>query len=355
MSDRNKNIKSELPEFLRYRKKEMSGKERNSFERKLQKDPFAEEALEGIASITPEEASKDILQLQKRIKSKTVSHQRLIIYRIAASVTVLLVISSLFLIVERNKSVSQLSVADTNKAKPEIAENFPVKAPVSKDEAKLSQVQDNYQKINVSPDRKKAAETAKGAGQIMELKTEASSVTGQIPASEINAADVNIADEQAAAPMKAMPNERAIARVSLKEQEAKSDSKEIMSRDTSASESDEVIVTGYGRAQSVAKKEYGPVGYVPPVPVIGKEAFDKYLRENQHRPDSTTSGQRVVVIVSFTVRSDGKVDSIRIVRSADKLISDEAIRLIKSGPVWKPAQMDGIFIDDEVRVKVVFR
>jgi hypothetical protein len=355
MSDRNKNIKSNLSEFLRYQKNEMSGKERNSFERELQKDPFAEEAFEGFASITPEEASKDILQLQKHIKSKTVSHNRMIFYRIAASVTVLLVISSVFLIVERNKSVSQLSVADTNKAKLEIAENFPIKAPVSKDEAQLSQVEDKYQKINVSRDRKKAAETAKGAGQVMELKTETLSVSDQIPDSKINAAEVNIAGEQAASPMKAMPNERAIAMVSLKEQEAKSDSKEIMGRDTSASESDEVIVTGYGRAQSVAKKEYGPVGYVPPVPVIGKEAFDKYLLENQHRPDSTTSGQRVVVIVGFTVRSDGKVDSIRIVRSADKIFSDEAIRLIKSGPVWKPAQVDGKFIDDEVRVKVVFR
>jgi hypothetical protein len=230
MSDRNRNKKSRLSEFLRYQKDEMSAKERNSFERELQKDPFAEEAVEGFASITHEEASKDILQLQKHIKLKTVSHHRMIFYRIAASVAVLLVISSVFLIVERNKSVSQLSVADTNKANLEIAENFPIKAPVSKDEAQLSQVKDKYQKIIVSPDRKKATETAKGAGQVMELKTETLSVSDQIPDTKNNATEVNIAGEQAAAPMKAMPNERAIALITLKEQEAKSDSKEIISR-----------------------------------------------------------------------------------------------------------------------------
>jgi TonB family protein len=353
MSDRNKNIKSNLSEFLRYKKNEMSGKERNSFERELQKDPFAEEAFKGFASITPEEASKDILQLQKQIRSKTVSHNRSIIYRIAASIAVLLVISSIFLMVERNKTVSQLSVADTNKAKLEIAENFPIKAPVSKDDAQLSQVEDKHQKINISPDRKKASENAKGAGQVAELKSETLSVTDQVPLNKINASEENITEKQAASPMKAMPNERAIALAALKEQEVKSDANEFISQDTTGSELDEVIVTGYGRAQSIAKKDYGPGGYVAPVPVIGKEAFDKYLQENQHRIDST--GQRAVVVVSFIVRSDGKLDSISIVRSADKLFSDEAIRLIKTGPSWKPAQVDGKFIDDEVRVKVVFK
>ena len=50
MSDRNKNKKSLLADFFRYQKDKLSGKERNSFERELQKDNFAREAAEGYYS-----------------------------------------------------------------------------------------------------------------------------------------------------------------------------------------------------------------------------------------------------------------------------------------------------------------
>ncbi len=335
----------------------MSAKERNSFERELQKDPFAEEAMEGLASINTTDASKDLLQLQKRIKSKSSRHKRLIIYRIAASVAVLLVISSVFLIVERNNSVRRLSSADSSRRIMEIAENAPIKAPVPKDEVKVSQTEEKekYKKINLTTDIEKSAETAKGGKQEKELKTQELSVTDQIPDNELNAAGAKIADGQSASPMKSMVNERVIAPVSLKEQETKSDSKDFVSQDPSANESDEIILTGPRRSQAASKKDNKNTGYIPPQPGIGKEAFYKYLQENQQRPDSTTSGQRVVVVVSFMVRYDGKMDSIRIVRSADKLFSGEAIRLIRSGPSWKPAQVDGRNIDDEVSVKVIFK
>ncbi len=51
MRDRNKNKRLKFPDFFRYSSDKMSGKERNSFERELQKDPFAMEASEGFASL----------------------------------------------------------------------------------------------------------------------------------------------------------------------------------------------------------------------------------------------------------------------------------------------------------------
>ncbi len=50
MSDRNKNRKKELEDFLRYSQDQMSEEERNAFERSLQQDPFDAEALEGLSS-----------------------------------------------------------------------------------------------------------------------------------------------------------------------------------------------------------------------------------------------------------------------------------------------------------------
>lgn len=357
MSDQNKNKKSSLSEFLRYRKDEMSAKERNSFERELQKDPFEEEAMDGLAEINPADASKDILQLQKLIKLKSSRHKRLIRYSIAASVAVLMVISSIYIIVERKSSVGQLSVAEERKEVFEITENAPLMEPVSKDktEGSLMEDKDNYQGIGVTSESEKAAETTKGAGGEVEIKTRELQVADQIPVNDIHAAEADIEGEQVAAPAKMMATERAITNVSLKEQQVKSYSKNFANQDTSAYDSKEIIITDSKRSRAASRKENTINDYVPPQPVTGKEAFEKYLQDYQQRPDSTTSGQRVVVVVSFMVRNDGKVDSIRIVKSPYKLFSDEAIRLIKNGPFWKPAREDGKNIDDEVSVKVVFK
>lgn len=138
-----------------------------------------------------------------------------------------------------------------------------------------------------------------------------------------------------------------------KEFKAKSDSQVQVKLDPAVSALNEVVVVGYGikKAEAEAENE----DYVPPQPVNGKSEFDKYIRENIHRPDTVTTGQRIVVVVSFLVRTDGSIDSIRIFRSPGKLFSNEAIRLIRSGPSWMPARDNGKKIDDEVRVRVVFR
>ena len=102
------------------------------------------------------------------------------------------------------------------------------------------------------------------------------------------------------------------------------------------------------------KKDILP-GYIPPQPVIGKQEFDKYIKENIHRPDSLTTDQTEEVTLSFIVKLDGSLESIRITSSPGKLYSDEAIRLIKSGPAWKPAEKSGKPIEDRVKVKILFR
>jgi hypothetical protein len=61
------------------------------------------------------------------------------------------------------------------------------------------------------------------------------------------------------------------------------------------------------------------------------------------------------VVISFLVRSTAAIDSIKVIRSPGKEFSEEAIRLIRNGPTWKPAERNGEKIDDEVRVRIVFK
>ena len=128
MSHKNKNREKLLSDLVHYQRNEMTGEERNSFEKELQKDSFAEEAAEGFSLLSPEEISRDLIYLQNRIKSRTVKRHRFMVYRIAASVAVLMVISTLLIVIDRNKTSKQLAVNSVQPEKKQIiAEQPPAK------------------------------------------------------------------------------------------------------------------------------------------------------------------------------------------------------------------------------------
>jgi hypothetical protein len=55
------------------------------------------------------------------------------------------------------------------------------------------------------------------------------------------------------------------------------------------------------------------------------------------------------------IRTTGTIDSLKVVSSPGDEFATEAIRLIREGPAWKPAEKNGQVIDDEVRVRIVFK
>ncbi len=126
MSKRNKNTKKELEDFLRYSQDQMSDEERNAFERSMQQDPFDAEALEGLSSITPEEARSDMAGLQSRLHRqlhrRTSRSTRTMWYRIAASVAVLVVVTSV-LFTLFNGRMGQLDRKVADAPEPEMEES----------------------------------------------------------------------------------------------------------------------------------------------------------------------------------------------------------------------------------------
>ena len=70
----------------------------------------------------------------------------------------------------------------------------------------------------------------------------------------------------------------------------------------------------------------------------GDEACMKWLQEHIKYPEGYTSNQpQGKVVVSFIVEKDGSLDSIKVMKSPDPLLSEEAIRVVKEMPKWKPA------------------
>ena len=47
------------------------------------------------------------------------------------------------------------------------------------------------------------------------------------------------------------------------------------------------------------------------------------------------------VIVRFIVEKDGSISDVKVIRSIEPLVDDEAVRVIRSMPKWIPAEKDG--------------
>jgi hypothetical protein len=107
-------------------------------------------------------------------------------------------------------------------------------------------------------------------------------------------------------------------------------------------------------AAPVSLKSARTDDYKPPQPVAGMDSFNIYLEKNIRNPYPGID-RKSVVVVSFSVNTDSTLAGFEIISSPGKEWSEEAIRLIKSGPFWKPAEENGLKIEAEARISVVFR
>ena len=111
--------------------------------------------------------------------------------------------------------------------------------------------------------------------------------------------------------------------------------------------------TGEITAESSAPKKvftgkvYDIVEQMPEYPG-GLTTLMNYLRTNTRYPAAAQkAGIEGRVIVSFIVEPNGSVSNVEIVRSVDTDFDQEALRVVRQMPKWKPGKQDG----STVRVK----
>ena len=74
----------------------------------------------------------------------------------------------------------------------------------------------------------------------------------------------------------------------------------------------------------------------------GMAALRAFLAENCHYPkEAREKNQQGVVMVEFAVEEDGTISTITVLRSACEALDEEAIRVVKAMPKWKPGENDG--------------
>lgn len=88
----------------------------------------------------------------------------------------------------------------------------------------------------------------------------------------------------------------------------------------------------------------------------GNAALMKFINDNLIWPEilneSCIEGR---VIVKFVVTETGELTDIKVVRSLEKHLDEEAVRVIKLMPKWIPAEINGRKISSYYTVPVLFK
>lgn len=88
----------------------------------------------------------------------------------------------------------------------------------------------------------------------------------------------------------------------------------------------------------------------------GEKAMYKFIANTMMYPAvSQENGEQGRVIVTFTVKADGTIQNIRVVRSVSPALDKEAIRIVKAMPRWNPGTRNGIPVDADFTVPFSFR
>jgi hypothetical protein len=342
MERTNKNRRRSLTDFLRYRKGEMSGEEKNSFERDLQKDPFAEEASEGFSQITSEEAEMDMSVLKKKLAGRTGKRSMAYFYRLAAAVAVLVTLTFIFFNYQNKKGeliLSKNNIAEV-KSSLTITATEPLKDSSEQYDVKNEahyRLQSSLPPPPASPSPVTAI--AKSEAKVEEIRASA----------DATGTDEIISDQIITIDSAAVKNDL-IAVSGVAEDDAipaETEKKMEVSRVAGVS-----LQTQTQEPLTAKSKSF--FSHVPPQPVVGLDSFNLWLEKNIRNPEPRSRNEGVVVL-SFKVMNDSTVADIKIITSPGYVYSREAERLIKVGPVWKPASENGKPIEEETSIKIIFR
>jgi TonB family protein len=92
------------------------------------------------------------------------------------------------------------------------------------------------------------------------------------------------------------------------------------------------------------------------MPAGGERAFRNYLRDSLEYPEKALRERKEgSVRLSFVVNVDGTLQDIKVVRGLSEECDAEAIRLLKEGPAWHAAVVNGRRTARTVQITVPFR
>ena len=88
----------------------------------------------------------------------------------------------------------------------------------------------------------------------------------------------------------------------------------------------------------------------------GNMAMYKWIANHLKYPEECRAkGIQGRVIIQFVVNKDGSIPEIKVLKSPHSLLSEEAIRVVKAMPKWKPAKVKGEVVRSSFRLPINFK
>lgn len=87
-----------------------------------------------------------------------------------------------------------------------------------------------------------------------------------------------------------------------------------------------------------------------------KGNVNKWLSTHlNYPPEAVDAGVEGKVIVRFIVERDGSISGVTVLKSVDRSLDREAMRVVKSMPKWQPGKNNGVAVRSYFTLPVVFR
>jgi len=112
--------------------------------------------------------------------------------------------------------------------------------------------------------------------------------------------------------------------------------------------------TGLGEATGTGNEVFAIAEFNPEYPG-GEAAFTKFLQKNIHYPQmARESDIHGIAYIQFIVERDGSLTDIKIVRNPGGGTGEEAARVLRMSPHWKPGKQNGVAVRVQYTVPVNF-
>jgi len=86
----------------------------------------------------------------------------------------------------------------------------------------------------------------------------------------------------------------------------------------------------------------------------GEKELKKYLKDNMQYPEATGK-KKGVAYMKFIVHENGSVSDVEVAYTSNSVFNEEAIRLVKNMPAWKPAKENGNLVKCYANLMIEFK
>ena len=291
----------------------------------LPRDEFEEEASEGLGRLNREEAEEDLRELKSRM-DRRVRKPRMIWLPAAAAVAVLLVASTVYITLFRDRTKPEAEIAVTEK-------------PIT-DTALIAMAQP----ITISETKSTARVATPNLGFVpAETTDELMEADAAYEMVEEDKGEV-VAILEAAEEEDVVSEEVVVEAMPMMEKAAVSEKKErAAAAKTRYDSAAETPAPGAGIPDSQA------------APVGGMEEFNRWIQKNIRYPETVIPRVQQVVIVTFKISADSTLYDLKAVQTPGVLFTNETLRLLRQGPRWEPAMRAGKRVEEEVKISIVFK